>query len=277
MTLHAEPWEAPRVLLAFHGLGEYGGRYLHFPHFLKGVVNAVICPDHRGHGRSEGLRGHVEDFDDYVNDAIASVRRLDERLRTRFGSSEIHLLGHSMGGLIALRALLADTDLPVRSAIISAPLLGIKMPVPPLKRAAAKVISMIWGSFQLASDLDVTQLSHDENVQEAYLSDELVHTKLTPSAFFALEKAMTDTRTSSVRSKTIRAPMLMLVPLSDQIVDPDPSLQFYSSIHCTGKKLVTLPGFRHEPFNEGRVSLGSNEVDGKAMAFAEAAKWIQGH
>src|SRR5271155_2712257 len=48
-----------RVLAIAHGIGEHGGRYLHFPHYLADTVDVVFCPDHRGHGRSEGLRGHV--------------------------------------------------------------------------------------------------------------------------------------------------------------------------------------------------------------------------
>src|SRR6185436_3889565 len=110
--------------------GEHGGRYPHVPHYLNSVVDGVYCFDHRGHGRSGGIRGHVEKFDHYIKDAALAITRLEKQLKERFQQIEIHLLGHSMGGLIALLTLFSHTLLPVRSVTISAPLLGIRVPTP---------------------------------------------------------------------------------------------------------------------------------------------------
>ena len=125
---HPKEWKGHRALVILHGLGEHGGRYLHAAHYLESVVDAVYCLDHRGHGRSEGLREHVERFDAYADDAALAISRLDENLKKRFGQSEIHLLGHSMGGLITLRTLFKYTTLPLHSVSISSPLLGIRAP-----------------------------------------------------------------------------------------------------------------------------------------------------
>ncbi|MGW8370425.1 MAG: alpha/beta fold hydrolase, partial [Gammaproteobacteria bacterium] len=116
--------------MIFHGLGEHGGRYAHVPHYVQGCVSRVVCHDHRGHGRSEGRRGHVNRFDDFADDAAQAVMRLDERLRHECGRSEIHVLGHSMGGLITLRMLLAHPGLAIASATVSSPALGVGIPVP---------------------------------------------------------------------------------------------------------------------------------------------------
>ena len=138
---HATRWESPRAILMVHGMGEHAGRYLHLPHYLKGSVDAIYAIDHRGHGRSEGIRGHVERFDDFADDVRMVLKRMDSALTQRFGKSEIHLVGHSLGGLIALRAVLGSESLPIRSLTVSAPLLGVKVPIGLPKRAAAHVLT----------------------------------------------------------------------------------------------------------------------------------------
>lgn len=282
VTHHPEPkkWKGHRTLVILHGLGEHGGRYLHFPHFIQELnpssseslgealpeplIDAVYCLDHRGHGRSEGLRGHVESFDRFTDDVALAVSRLHEDLMKRFGHAEIHVLGHSMGGLILLRTLFLHPTLPFRSATVSAPLLKIKAEVPRIKKAAALVLSHIWGSLHMTSDLDPQKLSHDPDVVEAYITDRLVHKKLTPRFFTELLSAMADT---VKRDSGIELPLQMMVPLQDVIVDPDTSLQFFRALKHRDKVLKTYPSLFHEPFNE----------IGKEQVFADLISWITSH
>ena len=261
---HPTTWTRPKALLVFHGLGEHGGRYLHFPHFLKEDVGAIFCMDHRGHGRSEGLRGHVTRFDLLADDAALAVRRVDEILRKRFGRAEIHVLGHSLGGLIALRMLFLHPSLPIRSVTVSAPLLGVKVEVPFAKRAAAQVLSRVWGSLHMNSEIDARAISHDSEVVEAYLSDRLVHKKGTPRFYTELLGAINDTIR---RDSGIEVPLQMIVPLQDALVDSEASLGFFRNLKHREKQLRTYPGFFHESFNEV----------GKEQAFEDLRAWINTH
>lgn len=264
VTHHSEDWKGYRALVVFHGLGEHGGRYLHVPHYVQSAVDAVYCLDHRGHGRSEGLRGHVERFELYADDAALAISRLDSSLRKRFGHSEIHVLGHSMGGLIALRTLFKHAQLPIHSVTISAPLLGVRVPVPYLKKLSAYALSRIWGSLQMATDLDARLVSHDLDVVEAYQSDRLVHKKVTPRFFTELQGVLADT---VKRTDGFSYPLQMLLPLQDQIVDPDTALEFFRALKVADKSLKTYPDFYHEPFNE----------IGKEQVFEDLITWIKNH
>lgn len=261
---HPKNWTSPKVLLILHGLGEHGGRYLHFPHYLKNDVGAVFCLDHRGHGRSEGLRGHVSRFDLFADDSALAVRRVDEILRKRFGRSEIHVLAHSMGGLIGLRMMLLHPSLPVRTLTVSSPLLGVKVELPLAKRAAAHVLSRLWGSVHMTSEIDAKLLSHDAEVAEAYKTDRLVHEKGTPRFYTELLGAISDTMK---RDSGIEVPLQVLVPLQDQIVNPETSLSFFRNLKHREKQLRTYPGFYHESFNEV----------GKEQAFEDLRSWIKMH
>ena len=89
VTHHKKDWKSPRALIIFHGLGEHGGRYLHTPHYLHETLEAIRCVDQRGHGRAEGLRGHVENFDQFADDAAVAIRRFHDQIHAKFGKAEL--------------------------------------------------------------------------------------------------------------------------------------------------------------------------------------------
>ena len=56
------------VVLLIHGFGEHSGRYNNVVESLVPEGIGIYALDHRGHGRSKGLQGHVDSFHDYVID-----------------------------------------------------------------------------------------------------------------------------------------------------------------------------------------------------------------
>jgi len=253
MVHHPEQWDkhpaAHRVLLVVHGLGEHGGRYYHLPHYLKESFGAIYCMDQRGHGRSEGLRGHCDRFEQFTDDLAEVI---------------VHVLGHSFGGLVALRTHFLSATLPVQSLIASAPLLGIKANVPWIKQLAGRGLSKIWGSLQLHNEVDPSVLSHDAEVPRAYKADRLVHDKATPRFYTEMLGAMADI---VGRDAGLPYPMQMIIPLQDRIVDADIGQQFFKNLKIRDKQLQTYPNFFHESMNE----------IGKEKVFEDIAAWIKNH
>ena len=60
---HAKDAKASALII--HGFGDHCGRYEAFTHNLLELGISVIRYDYRGHGRSEGRRGHIVTSDEY--------------------------------------------------------------------------------------------------------------------------------------------------------------------------------------------------------------------
>src|SRR5260221_307603 len=80
-------------------------RYAHVATRLADSGYAVYAPDHRGHGRSEGPRARI-----VFADAAEDLDQLIVLIGERYPGIAVFLLGHSMGGAIALRYCLKHQD-----------------------------------------------------------------------------------------------------------------------------------------------------------------------
>ena len=252
-----------KILFVFHGQGEHCGRYLHFPHYLSEVIDVVATMDHRGHGRSEGVRGHVERFDLYVQDARQFVERVCQQWCSRGAKVQAHLFGHSMGGLISLLLAQEHPELGFQSATFSAPLLGLNFKVPFPKRVAGHALSRVLGAVQLDTGLDPALISHDPQVVKAYTSDRLVHGKATARFFTELQRSMK----KAFSRDFIQAATQFIVPLADGVVDAQRALSYAAQLKQPGKRTRTYEGFFHESFNEVQ----------KDKAFSDLKSWIKEH
>lgn len=131
---------ASGTVFIFPGRTEYAEKYGRIARYLQGHGFSVATIDWRGQGFSDRLlddraKGHVLEFRDYQQDVGELVSACDA-----LGLAEPrHLIAHSMGGAIGLRALLEG--LPVRRSVFSAPMWGIN--VPTHKRALAMVLPTI--------------------------------------------------------------------------------------------------------------------------------------
>ncbi len=261
-TIWYQRWrpEDPKAAIALaHGLGEHSGRYGNMLACVGPQGYAVYGLDLRGHGRSEGQRGHVERFGDY----IADYGRLVGLMRAEEPELPVFLYGHSVGGLIALRYAM-DFPQGLAGVIGSGPALRRRFDAPLPKLLLARLLSLLWPTFSLRSGLPAEQLSHDPQVVAAYRADPLVHDLVTPRLYTEVtsagEQALAD-------ASKLKAPCLLLQAGDDGLVDPRTTRQFYDRLTVQDKTLHIYEGFRHE---------GHNEPD-RGRWLGDMVAWLDAH
>jgi alpha-beta hydrolase superfamily lysophospholipase len=238
--------EVRASVIIIHGLGDHSGRYEHVGSGLADAGFAVMAPDLRGFGASGGRRAFIHHFSTYLDDLDPIVASAAE------AGVPVVLLGHSLGGLIAL--LFAELRQGLDLLVISSP--SIDAEIPTTKRLAAKALRRILPGFSLPNGLSGEQLSRDPSVGEAYFSDPLVQTKTTAGLGGAMLEAM-----AYARSASVTMPTLIIHGEDDSIVPARFSAPLADSTHATR---ITFPGFRHESFNE----------EGGTEAIGVVVRWI---
>ena len=72
------PGEIKDVIVLIHGMGEHLGRYKHVIDFFMSIGYAVVGMDYRGHGTSQGKRGHIPSYKQLMDDTDLLVKKADE-------------------------------------------------------------------------------------------------------------------------------------------------------------------------------------------------------
>ena len=237
--------EAPTAVLLFvHGLAEHSGRYARTAAHFAGRGLTCYAPDLRGHGESQGLKVHVDRFDDYLDDVDAAL----SLIRERHPGLPVFLLGHSMGGLIVIRHLLVRPG-TVEGAVVSSPLLGFhpEADASAVTKLAARTLSILAPRTLVPSGLDPNTLCRDKSVVDTYLQDPLVSNKVSARWYASTSKAMAETR---ARAGSLQVPLLLMQSGDDHLVDPKATRRWARAAPEKLVRFVWWDGFFHEMFNE---------------------------
>lgn len=253
------------TIVLIHGYCEHRGRYQRTAQDLAQKGYRVVVGDLRGHGEAGGQRAHVTRFSEYLDDTAAILAQAARHARPVGEGMPPFLLGHSMGGLIALRYLqerAREGDL--RGLILSSPFLGIKVQVPAWKRLLGQAASRAVPGLSLPNDLDPALLSHDPEIGRAYATDPLVSHIATARWFTEAQLAQAQ---ALRRAPGVRLPVLLLQAGDDRIVDQAASQALFDRLGGKDKVFTLYPGLFHEIFNEVE----------RDRVLADVVSWLHAH
>lgn len=250
MPLHYEHWqlENPKAVVAIvHGLGEYCGKYAWTARRLNEAGYAVLGADLPGHGTTPGPRGHIARFDD-LQDAFKEIVTTAEQ---HYPQLPVVLLGHSMGGLVIIRAI-QTTGLPasVRAVFLISPALKTAdgLTPPPLLRAALRVLSRTFPKWYQGHGMDPDLITRSHGARTEYAVSELilhkVTTRLLDEFLHAQDLAMAATGT------TLNVPLLIAQAGQDLLVSSHATSHFFDKLDCGQKSFRLYEPCYHELLSE---------------------------
>ena len=247
---------ADTTFAVVHGLGEHSGRYQRFAEGMAKHGMSTYALDLRGHGESDGQRGHVDTWSQWTDDVAAFVSHVEHLV-----GAEVVPLGHSFGGAALLSTVLAGKLPNSKRFVVSSPALKLRLQAPAWKVAVAPFASKIVPRLAMDNEVDPAAVSRIPEVVAAYRSDPLVHRRISSRMYTEWQKATEDILG---RAAQIKVPFLILAGTADPLIDPEGSRRLHE-LAPSVSELDLLEGRYHEPFND----LGSDEV------FQLVADWVQ--
>ena len=239
------PDDKPRAELLFvHGLAEHSGRYGHVMRYFADRGYDCWALDYRCHGKSPGLRVHVDRFDEFLLDIAAAYRLV----RAEHTWLPLYLVGHSQGGLLVLRHVLAQPE-GIEGIIVSSPFLGMHpnaAPSAPL-HVVANIISTFSPKLMFSKVAEPRFLSRSPSVADAYVNDPLVSNTVSARWFTEVLRAQADTL---ARAPDLTVPALVMQSGDDRLADPAATRAWVEAAPADLVDYVEWDGLYHEMFNE---------------------------
>lgn len=237
--------EPKGTLLITHGLAEHSECYDELARDLNISKWHVVGYDLRGHGRSEGQRGFVNDFKNFERDLSIVIDFVAANIHLNKGP--LVVFGHSLGGLITTKTIL-NYDFPLVSGLaLSSPAMGLSVTVPAWKHSASEWAHRVFPRLTMFNEIYMDQLIQDPRKQDAYKKDPLRHDKISPSLYLGMRAGFEDVYN---RASEIKLPMILQIPRKDPVVSSDASIRFYDRVSSSKKTLRIYENSRHEVFND---------------------------
>lgn len=258
LSLYRQEWRpdgAPRAAVVLvHGVGEHSGHYANVVEPMVDAGYAVFAHDHRGHGRSEGRRVHVDRWAEYRDDLAAHIAIVSEELP----DVPLFVYGHSMGSIVVLDYLL-NAESPARGMIIS----GVAtQPVgvgSPALVAVARVLTHVTPKLSVDLHISSSSLSRDPLVQEAYAKDSLAEPRATVRWGTEILSAVDSVKAGSA---ALNVPALIVHGEADPLNSVQGARDLFAALPNPDKTLRIYPEVLHEPHSDiGHERLAADVVE----------------
>jgi acylglycerol lipase len=253
------PEKARGHVIVVHGYAEHSGRYRQVMEYLAGRGYACYAADLRGHGRSARRLGDLERFDRVVDD----LKAFKDFVAAEYGARPLFLLGHSLGGCLAL-CLSAPPAAGLAGTVVIAPTIVIPDFASPLLIAISSVLAALLPLLP-AQAFPIEDISRDKAVIEAARRDPLYYRgKMRARTGYQIIRGI---RRARAIAPLVSLPLLVLHGGDDRVMPPAGSRHVLESAASKDKSLVVYDGLYHEILNEPE----------KAQPLAAIAAWLDRH
>ncbi|RMG75707.1 MAG: alpha/beta hydrolase [Chloroflexi bacterium] len=247
------------IVLLVHGVAEHSGRYQHIADALTQQGYALFALDHFGHGKSDGVRAYVENFNDLVTD----LEQYFDQIRQEYPDKKIFVYGHSMGALVGLIFTLKH-QADLAGFLSSGTPLMLDTAAPKIIVSLANAISRVVPRLPLIP-LNPKQLSHDPALIQAHANDSLIYHR--PARVGTVVNIIKSAIQAREKVHTLQLPLFIFHGTADSITPPSGSEFLFKQAGSSDKTLKLYDGMYHETHNE---------LD-KATVINDILTWLNAH
>ena len=255
------PDNSPKAMVhVMHGYAEHIDRYGNVVSELLPGGYAVFGTDHRGHGKSQGKRGHVKSFQEFIDDERQFRRDV---IRVRFPGIPYFVLGHSMGSLIAINYVEQNAE-DIKGLVLSGTGSQLGADMPKILVTLTKILSKILPAVHVKSPLPPEFISRDMAVVKAYIDDPLVYNVITPRLAYEMNRYVVIGAQNAFK---IKIPVLIQLGSMDTAFSGQKEL--FEMIGAKDKTFKQYEGLKHEVYNE--------LVADRMKVLADLRNWLDRH
>lgn len=230
------------ALILVHGMGEHSSRYggIFGPEFIENNIS-IITFDQFGHGKTPGKRGHNPGY----NYLLECITKVTAKAKAIFTDAPLFLYGHSMGGNLVINYALRKNP-SIKGVIATSPFLKLAFQPPSWKLKLGKILQQITPGATMKSGLDPKAISRNAEEVKKYITDPLVHDRISPNYTFPIMEAG---KWAIENAGKLNIPLLLLHGTGDRLTSYKASEEFAKQ----GNKRVTLKLFQggyHELHND---------------------------
>jgi len=240
LELYYQTWSPNKMAKAMvgilHGLGSHSGWFSTLADALVMQGYAVYGMDLRGHGRSPGQRAYINHWAEFRED----FDRFRQLMLCQHPDLPCFALGHSLGGIILLDAVLHDHALA--GLVLMAPSLK-PTGVPPWRLAIGQVLSWIYPQFTLDTGIPQSAGSRDPAIIAAYNRDPLCHRKGTARLVTEFLKTI---EWIEINLPKLQTPVLILHGERDIVTPAAESRIFFEQLPITNKEYLEYADAYHD-------------------------------
>lgn len=246
VQLYYQSWHPAKQLsratiIGVHGHGDHSGGH-------SNIISELVRQDYswygfdlRGHGRSPGQRGHIENWFNYLDD-LQNFLDLVRRFET---GSPIFILGHSLGGLISLEFVLRNPN-DLKGIIAISPAINYTG-LSPRVAWLVRLFSHFKPDFGINQQLKYTKLTRDTSIIEKLAADNLRHNRMTLGLG---REVMRSQQWVQNHPEYLRVPLLMLYGLNDSVTPSIGIQNFFNAVIYPDKEQHGYEHTQHRPFDD---------------------------
>ncbi len=247
-----KPEKSPiATICIIHGLGEYSMKYDAWARRLCAENYMIYAIDYRGHGQSDGKRGHIDNINDFLNDIGALFRRC----KSNFENIPCFIYGHSMGGNLALNFLMKRQQ-DFAGAIITSPWIQLSKPPSLLRQRLLHWLNPVFPETTFNSGVKSGHMSSKSPENNKKKKDPLEHKRISIRLFNEIEKGA---KNILAWKTAVEIPLLLLHGADDPLTKPE-GTKLIADKNPELFTIINYPETLHEIHNEPASDKAFNDI-----------------